>query len=288
MNKQTLLDNLSCKLSTPSKMPGYTFALPAKDCITGGKLRTIAGSVCYGCYAHKGAYSYPKTKAVREHNLAIIRDSSKLVTWAIELSGFINTTKQKEFRFHDSGDIQSIEHLCAIVGIAKKCPDTKFWLPTKEYAFVSQYNKRFGAFPSNLCVRVSSPMLGQAPLKAYTCTSTVDSDSASFNCPVSDGKETCNTYKCRACWDNNVTNINYHKHQASYDVTKKGIVSRKNKEHVMQLNKLGPPTPERKQVFKNYAKSHGYTLGQVESLDLLRILALNMQATNERETKKGS
>ena len=37
-------------LSKPSKMPGWSIGLPAKECKTGGKLQAVKGSVCYDCY----------------------------------------------------------------------------------------------------------------------------------------------------------------------------------------------------------------------------------------------
>ena len=41
-------------LSKPSKMPGWSIGIPAKECKTGAKLRLVQGSVCYDCYALKG------------------------------------------------------------------------------------------------------------------------------------------------------------------------------------------------------------------------------------------
>ena len=211
-NKETLRKALSFKLSTPSKMPGFTFALQAgAGCPTGNKLRSIPGSVCHDCYACKGRYVMGAAKELRQANLAIVSDNSKLASWANELASFIIATGQKEFRFHDSGDLQSLEHLAAIVGIARKVPSTRFWVPTKEYAIVDKFQKLFGAFPSNLVVRLSSPMVGQAPLAKYGLNCTVDSG-VGFQCPVSGGTDTCDKHNCRACWDSSVANINYHKH----------------------------------------------------------------------------
>jgi hypothetical protein len=41
-------------LSKPSKMPGWAYGIPAKECKTGKKLQNIEGSTCYNCYALKG------------------------------------------------------------------------------------------------------------------------------------------------------------------------------------------------------------------------------------------
>ena len=40
-------------LSKPSKMPGWAYGLPAKECKTGSTLRQVKDSVCYNCYASK-------------------------------------------------------------------------------------------------------------------------------------------------------------------------------------------------------------------------------------------
>ena len=56
--------NIVGGLSTPSKMPGYAYGLPAKDCIVGSTLAKIPGSVCHGCYALMGNYRFPNVKNV--------------------------------------------------------------------------------------------------------------------------------------------------------------------------------------------------------------------------------
>ena len=214
MNKaqtERLAKSLTIKLSTPAKMPGFTMALPASACITGQRLRKVDGSVCSKCYARKGHYCFGSTKALRQHNLSAMRQSGQ---WVSDLVRFLQESNQTEFRFHDSGDLQSLGHLHQIVAVAKSVPNCSFWLPTKEYAIINQYLRgNPQGFPSNLCVRVSMPMIGQAS-KPYNGlpTSSVNSDSSAFHCPVKNGTEGCDTYKCRACWDNSVPNVNYHKH----------------------------------------------------------------------------
>ena len=37
-------------LSVPSKMPGYSYGIPAQACKTGSKLVGVKGSVCEHCY----------------------------------------------------------------------------------------------------------------------------------------------------------------------------------------------------------------------------------------------
>jgi hypothetical protein len=40
------LDNITGSLSKPSKMPGWAYGIPAKECQTGAKLREVKGSTC--------------------------------------------------------------------------------------------------------------------------------------------------------------------------------------------------------------------------------------------------
>ena len=49
-------------LGKPSKMPGYSTAIPASACRTGAKLAQIPGSVCASCYAMRGNYLYTSVR----------------------------------------------------------------------------------------------------------------------------------------------------------------------------------------------------------------------------------
>ena len=58
MKTSEALKIIGGSLSKPSKMPGWSIGLPAKECKTGGKLQKVPGSVCYDCYALKGCYVF--------------------------------------------------------------------------------------------------------------------------------------------------------------------------------------------------------------------------------------
>ena len=58
MKTSEALKIIGGSLSKPSKMPGWSIGLPAKECKTGGKLQAVPGSVCYDCYAMKGCYVF--------------------------------------------------------------------------------------------------------------------------------------------------------------------------------------------------------------------------------------
>lgn len=196
-------------LSEPSKMPCYSFSIPATYCKVGAALAKVKGTTCSGCYALKGNYRYPGVKAALEKRFQIME--SDLDTWKQNMVAAISYyEKSGFFRWHDSGDLQSVDHLGAIVWIAEQLPGIKFWLPTREYAIVRKYlnSEEGGPFPTNLIVRLSAHKLGDNHAPNYTgYRSSVDAGTG-FRCPASTQGNKC--LDCRACW--NVPDIDYRKH----------------------------------------------------------------------------
>lgn len=199
-------------LSQPSKMPGFAYGLPAWECKLGKILHKKAGSVCHSCYALKGMYSFPAVKAAQVRRMETLSSG----TWVADMSELITlkyrkrTGRDRVFRWHDSGDIQSVEHLSMLVAVANNVPTVKFWLPTRERRIVADWQKRHGEFPSNLVVRISMPMVGQeSPTARGTLWSTVGAGSGSA-CPARQQGNACGD--CRVCWDKRVRSIDYEKH----------------------------------------------------------------------------
>jgi hypothetical protein len=60
-------------LSKPSKMPGWAYGIPAKECKTGKKLQNVEGSTCYGCYALKGCYVFKVVQEAQYRRLGSIK-----------------------------------------------------------------------------------------------------------------------------------------------------------------------------------------------------------------------
>ena len=115
-------------LSKPSKMPGWAYGLPAKECKTGKKLRDIEGSTCYGCYALKGCYVFEVVQAAQYRRL----EATKSASWVDAMAQLINSKKSKYFRWHDSGDVQDLDHLMKIFEVCELSPGVKHWMPTRE------------------------------------------------------------------------------------------------------------------------------------------------------------
>jgi hypothetical protein len=115
------------------------------------------------------------------------------------------------FRFHDTGDIQSLEHLIMIIQVCMLTPNTKHRLPTKEIGIVKEYLEKY-RIPDNLVIRVSSSFIGDGPredIEGLDTTSTVNTNTG-FLCPATRTRKICGD--CRACWSRKVKNIDYKLH----------------------------------------------------------------------------
>lgn len=201
-------------LSEPSKMPGMAYGLPARACLLGSKLVKIPGTTCHGCYALKGNYvRFPSVANRQQERLESITHPQ----WEEGMTQLIRESGSKYFRWHDSGDLQSLAHLERIVRVCQALPQVKFWLPTREYAIVEAWRglaepKR--AFPDNLVVRLSAHLVdGPLPSGYGLPTSSVHSTEGEVQgklCRASERGNECG--RCRACWDIDVKNVSYHKH----------------------------------------------------------------------------
>ena len=186
-------------MTRTSKMPGLSYSLPAWACQTGAKLRKVPGTPCFDCYAMKGNYiRYPAIKKAQYYRL----DSLKRDSWIPAMVAQIK--RQKWFRWHDAGDIQSVEHLRKIFEVCRLTPTKRHWMPTRE-AWIKDHLNRA---PSNLVIRLSGSKVDGPVPTCWPNTSTVVTKSASCPAPSQGGK--CK--ECRACWTKSISNVSYGKH----------------------------------------------------------------------------
>ena len=201
-------------LSNPSKMPGFGYSTPAKDCQTGSKLAKIVNSICSICYAKKGRYVFPNVQNAMQYRL----DSLNKIDWIDCMVELISKKQSKLpegqrefFRWHDSGDIQGVWHLEKIAEIARRLPEINFWLPTREYRFVREWLAT-ATKPKNLQIRLSAYMIdGKPPTQLANSLGLTTSGVSEngFNCPAPKQDNAC--ADCRACWTSD-ENINYKSH----------------------------------------------------------------------------
>ena len=134
----------------------------------------------------------------------------------------ILATKERWFRWFDSGDLQTVENLARIVRICERTPDVMHWLPTKEYGIVNAYFNRGGEIPSNLTVRPSGYKMDAPPPqfrgKSWQAMASLPTSTVSTKhgtevgsvCPSSQQNNECRD--CRNCWSKEVKNVTYLAH----------------------------------------------------------------------------
>jgi hypothetical protein len=199
-------------LTQTSKMPCKSYSLPTEACQTGYKMAQIKGSICSSCYADKGFYSmYAKT--IKPAQFARL-DSLTNPHWVDGMVALIGS--DSFFRWHDSGDLQGLEHLELIARVAQLTPNTRHWLPTREYGMVKAFIAKHGALPENLIVRLSA-MYPDTPVKvplslqgvanvAISNVHTGQPMGTACNAPQQNGA--CND--CRLCWTGETVSYALH------------------------------------------------------------------------------
>lgn len=208
------------KISTGnSKMPGSSFAISAKECHVGAKLAKVEGSVCHKCYALKLQKLRPSVDKgwTANYEKAVKLIDANPAQWVAACTFQINRIVSKGgepfHRWFDSGDLQSVNMLAAICEVAKATPTVKHWLPTREAKMVKDFLAGGGVIPANLVIRISSTMIGDAPIAGHANTSTVHrkgTEPVGHICPASQQGNACGD--CRACWSTSVANVSYPLH----------------------------------------------------------------------------
>ena len=173
----------------------------------------------------EGRYIFPDVQNALNKRLSHIKNDP---LWVDAMIYILNKKKKDKkklslFRWHDSGDIQSEEHLDKICEIARATPNIKHWLPTKEIVMVRNYSKTH-IFPENLNVRISAFKINGKAVKIDGTTTSVtatkvgvNKDESNHDCPIYADKlhvhehgKSCGD--CTACYDRLITNVTYLKH----------------------------------------------------------------------------
>ena len=196
------------KLSKTSKMPCKSISLPIEETCKGRyELNSkILKEICEKCYAGKGAYNWPNSINLKNHNLSETRKHN-FVPDMIKL-----LSKMDYFRWFDSGDIENEIMLEKLYQICLDTPNTKHWIPTKSRDLFDQYLWEMLESLPNVKVRFSSPSKNGKYDNIHGSTAISDKsqlDGNLFLCKAKsigfkkNGKpnpKKC--HNCRACWHN--------------------------------------------------------------------------------------
>lgn len=203
------------ELRANKKMPCKTFNLSAWHCKTGGLLANIEGTICNECYARNGHYLMYRDEHAKGYSERLKNVDS--IYWIDAMIKQIGNDPY--FRWFGSGDLQSLAMLEKIVIIARKLPDTKFWLPTHEPKIIKSWlEKHQQPFPDNLIIRISAVYIDK-PCKLPKAlqghknilTSTVHTVKPIQNeCQAHNQEGACRD--CRHCWNTSIKNVSYKAH----------------------------------------------------------------------------
>lgn len=171
-------------------------------------------SICNSCYAQQGNYLWATTARAQWARFEFLKSDPdralKLIT------DFINDQRLPFFRVHDSGDFHSLAMIWRWTDAVRRCPDTKFWFPTRAWSFPHWMPAlAVLAEEPNTSVRPSAQKFDEPPpcidrLQPGTMSSDAESEWA-LTCPKSTASTSCGTEKCRTCWTKDRA-VNYLTH----------------------------------------------------------------------------
>jgi hypothetical protein len=195
-----------------TKMPCKSYSLPTIACVTGFRMAQVAGSICSHCYANKGNYKKYENNVEPAQHARLTSLSDPL--WIDAMVTLIGSDPY--FRWHDSGDIQSVEHLELIAAVCDRTPGCQHWLPTREYGMVAAFVAQRD-IPSNLVIRLSA-MFADKAVKIPASLQGVPGIAASnvhhhgaadgHACPAYTRQGKC--ADCRMCWSKETVSYPMH------------------------------------------------------------------------------
>lgn len=225
-------------LTKPSKMPGYSWSLPAGNARNGqpkGKCPGAVfgpGSICGSCYAnpesqvtHKdgstarrgGSYGYPVVRAAqdaradwvtaclmskegREEWTSIM---AAAIVWATRTGNGAARGQSRRiafFRWHDAGDVFNPNYGRMVQAVCAAVPDVRFWLPTRSWHSLPRILPVLQDINAlpNVAVRPSALFFHQDPPRVAGLSAGTGAAGEGFTCPSSRQGGACRD--CRMCW----------------------------------------------------------------------------------------
>lgn len=202
-------------LTRTTKMPGYSWNLPAGEACPASKLTLIEHgqeAVCSVCYAKAGNYRFPHVKETMQERFSLCREALKtgpgllaaILTPLVEAG--VYESDEPFFRIHDSGDFFSPAYVEAWYLVGAALPDVRFWAPTREHLreLMLPSLRKLASLP-NMAIRPSAAKLNQ---EAPVVQGLSDGTAVVFTvpeghkvCPSTSTEEhSCDAHGCRACW----------------------------------------------------------------------------------------
>ena len=143
-----------CSLSTLSGYAVEHYAAPrGSDKIAGTCPRScpLAGRECYA----RNLSRYPNVYKVYKDNTLLIKGHA-FEQLKNDVLDYVKNNRISAFRWHDSGDIISAEHLAVLIDIANAAPRVSFYTYTHNIKLANDFIKAGNKLPDNLIVNIST------------------------------------------------------------------------------------------------------------------------------------
>lgn len=126
-----------------------------------GVLTDIKGTCSNFCKTCKGSCYAIKMLKYRHNsivkawgeNTLLLRNRPKQVK--TDIINYINKKGVKYFRFHTSGELESVEQIKIYKEICESCPDCNFYIYTKAFGLLLYYFRNGGTLPKNFVINLS-------------------------------------------------------------------------------------------------------------------------------------
>ena len=202
--RNKLAETITGGLARPGKMPCPSIGLPASRCHVGSSLHEVEGSPCHKdvCYAKQRNYRRQNVQDKLEERYQGLFNE----LWTPAMIFLINYHCDKYFRWFDSGDIASPNHLKNMLTVARLTPDVLHWCPSREVNTIQTVERELIRdlleWPENFRLRVSANLIDGKHPRGFKYTSVVVSDTENATCIAQQQKNKCDGEigNCRACW----------------------------------------------------------------------------------------
>lgn len=203
-------------LTRTSKMPGWSFSIPARQGKVGGRPFTVCTALCkMPCYAKKGRYTSPAVREAQNWRLEVVLEALEEPGLFTQLMGKAFTAcavpSLPYFRGHDSGDFFCASYVEEWTWIAEEWKSIRFYFPTKSYVEPGclPFLQTFASLP-NVTLRPSALAPGLPAPVVPGLAAGIEVRREGFTCPASRQGNQC--LSCRLCWDEPGQSLSYHLH----------------------------------------------------------------------------
>lgn len=201
-------------LTWTSTMDCWSWSLPAGKRGSCPMENLAPGSICNSCYAQQNRYRFRTVRDAQWARFHYLRNEP--TACMLRIQEFILGARLPYFRVHDSGDFHTVDMIDRWAEVVRCCPSTRFWFPTRAWVFPAWLPalQRLASMP-NACVRPSAQHFGDEPPVVPGLSDATVSIAGGLpgilDCPKSVNHTTCETEKCRTCW-NKTGYVNYIPH----------------------------------------------------------------------------